>query len=452
MRLHRVTIKKLFGVFDHEIELNQTSRITILHGLNGVGKTTILRMLDGLFNEGLFVLVVTPFEQLVIDFDDGTRLEVHRTEAAEMWTKMLTSDSWEFEDDAVRSRNALLKLAFFKKETGGQRLEKETVDIFPPSGALNDTLLILAQTREDMSRGAMRRRGAFRGHSPEKWREPWLIDMPSHLEDVAQRRALLRRLRRQIRVQYIHTERLISMSEDEASPRRTVLRYAEELASRIERVLATFAQRAQELDRSFPLRLVQKGNGGSLEATEISKRIEQLEHKRARLVDAGLIGEEEQKEIPRLQVDDANRAVLSVYVEDMEQKFAVFDDLLSRIELFKSLVSERFLHKRVSVDRQYGFRVLLDDGRVLSPSDLSSGEQHELVLLYETIFKVAEDTLVLVDEPELSLHVAWQLRFLEDLESVVALSKFDVLLATHSPQIINDRWDLTVALKGPEAV
>jgi predicted ATP-binding protein involved in virulence len=59
--------------------------------------------------------------------------------------------------------------------------------------------------------------------------------------------------------------------------------------------------------------------------------------------------------------------------------------------------------------------------------------------------------LILIDEPELSLHVAWQVQFLKDLARVIKLSSFDVLLATHSPQIIDTRWDLTVELKGPDA-
>jgi predicted ATP-binding protein involved in virulence len=73
------------------------------------------------------------------------------------------------------------------------------------------------------------------------------------------------------------------------------------------------------------------------------------------------------------------------------------------------------------------------------------------VLLYELLFKTMPNALVLIDEPELSLHVAWQVEFLKDLTRVVKLAAFDVILATHSPQIINDRWDLAVELKGPQA-
>jgi len=77
---------------------------------------------------------------------------------------------------------------------------------------------------------------------------------------------------------------------------------------------------------------------------------------------------------------------------------------------------------------------------------LSSGEQHEVVLLFELLFKAKENSLVLIDEPEISLHVVWQKEFLNDIQEIIELQKIDVIIATHSPQIINDSWDLTVDL------
>ena len=52
-------------------------------------------------------------------------------------------------------------------------------------------------------------------------------------------------------------------------------------------------------------------------------------------------------------------------------------------------------------------------------------------------------------EPELSLHIAWQQKFLRDLLKITKLAGLTALVATHSPQIIHDRWDLTVELLGP---
>jgi predicted ATP-binding protein involved in virulence len=103
----------------------------------------------------------------------------------------------------------------------------------------------------------------------------------------------------------------------------------------------------------------------------------------------------------------------------------------------------------MSISKDKGFTFTTADGKPLSPTDLSFGEQHELVMLYQLLFKVQPNSLVLIDEPEISLHVAWQVQFLKDLQEIIKLANFDVLVATHSPDIINDRWDLTVELQGP---
>ena len=102
------------------------------------------------------------------------------------------------------------------------------------------------------------------------------------------------------------------------------------------------------------------------------------------------------------------------------------------------------------VGKEKGFAFFTPTNDSLSVTRLSSGEQHELVLLYELLFKVEPDSLILMDEPELSLHVAWQSQFLKDLQEIIKLVPLDFLIATHSPDIISDRWDLTVELKGPQ--
>lgn len=143
--------------------------------------------------------------------------------------------------------------------------------------------------------------------------------------------------------------------------------------------------------------------------------------------------------------------VLSVYVADVEQKLAVFDEMAAKVELLTRIVNDLFLYKRMHIDSDAGFVFNSSTGHRIEPDNLSSGEQHQLVLLYELLFQSPEGSLVLIDEPEISLHAAWQERFLDDLTDMVALSKFDVLVATHSAEIIGNHWDLVVELRGPDA-
>lgn len=121
-----------------------------------------------------------------------------------------------------------------------------------------------------------------------------------------------------------------------------------------------------------------------------------------------------------------------------------------RIQIFLDKVDGKLRNKRVSVDPRSGLVVEDDDGRPLTLAALSSGEQREIVQLYDLLFNVRPNTLVLIDEPELSLHITWQKRFLDDLLQIVKAVGIDALVATHSPFIIGEREDLMVPLGAAE--
>ena len=77
---------------------------------------------------------------------------------------------------------------------------------------------------------------------------------------------------------------------------------------------------------------------------------------------------------------------------------------------------------------------------------LSSGEKQEIVLFYELIFETKSNLMLLIDEPEISLHITWQKKFLDDLLKVSKISHIKAIVATHSPQIISNHWDIQIDL------
>ena len=140
------------------------------------------------------------------------------------------------------------------------------------------------------------------------------------------------------------------------------------------------------------------------------------------------------------------------YVSDAEKKLNIYNDTLDRLELFLEIINSRFQFKSISVSRVDGFFFTDIKGRHLTPENLSSGEQHELVLIYELLFRTKKDTLILIDEPEISLHIAWQKRFIKDLRRIISLTNFDAFLSTHSPQLIGRDMALAVQLQRPNPV
>ena len=249
-----------------------------------------------------------------------------------------------------------------------------------------------------------------------------------------------------IRVRFIDTERLTRTDH----PKRTIRVYSEELAGRIGKTIAEYAALSQSLDRTFPARVV-TGNGTSdTSMKKLVADLDEIKNNQSRLEEAGLLSTgHDSIDIPDLNnVDPSRLDVLSVYAHDTKQKLHVFDDIYLKIDAFMTIANSRLRYKRVSVGAE-GLKVVSWTGADLDLDLLSSGEQHELVILYELLFRTSKNSFILIDEPELSLHVAWQEKFVTDLEKMAEISDFRAILATHSPEIIADRWDLTVELSGP---
>jgi predicted ATP-binding protein involved in virulence len=217
--------------------------------------------------------------------------------------------------------------------------------------------------------------------------------------------------------------------------------------SKIESTENEYTKKSQILESTYPTRLVEKKE--TFEISVLKTKLRNIEEKQTDLISIGLFNAQNLTNISFIEkVDDSNKVALSLYVEDMSEKLSLFDELEEKVEVLLDIINSRFIYKKMFVSKEKGIYFLDENGVELNLYQMSSGEQHELVLFYELLFNVEENTLVLIDEPELSLHVSWQAQFLNDLIRVAENSKFDVLLATHSPQIIADRWDLTVELKG----
>lgn len=70
-RIQQISVKNLFGIFNHTIPLNMDERITIIHGPNGFGKTMILKLLYALFGQDDHLLQTIPFDEFHVKFEDN---------------------------------------------------------------------------------------------------------------------------------------------------------------------------------------------------------------------------------------------------------------------------------------------------------------------------------------------------------------------------------------------
>ena len=90
-------------------------------------------------------------------------------------------------------------------------------------------------------------------------------------------------------------------------------------------------------------------------------------------------------------------------------------------------------------DNEYNLSIVTEDGLTMEMGDLSSGEK-QIVSLFSHVYLTDTDSFcIIIDEPELSLSVAWQQTLLPDL----AQSDRCMFLAavTHSPFIFDNDFE-----------
>ena len=68
--------------------------------------------------------------------------------------------------------------------------------------------------------------------------------------------------------------------------------------------------------------------------------------------------------------------------------------------------------------------------------EISSGEKNLLIKVLYLYLKEIKNKVILIDEPELSLHPTWQSRILKLYENFVRQNNCQIIIATHSPHII----------------
>jgi ABC-type transport system involved in cytochrome c biogenesis ATPase subunit len=449
MRVTSVAVEGLFGLFNHEVPLQSAERVTIIHGPNGFGKTAILRMIAALIEGKKEIFEHTPFTEFSITLDDGSSRIIHRSVersaqgpphvTLEFLTKDVDGNVAPAEPSPVPEIPRRILQQVDRSVPGPYTLSGTVWTDGNRTFTLGEILTLFPEVAKVV---------------PEEYR-------PDVMFDVC----------RMLQVFFVETNRLVAettarrptafagyytpqlSAEDSAEPPTPrVKHYADDIVQRIRTVLTEYARHSQERDRTFPERLVRFVREGSkkLSEREILEKMTEFEDKRRRLISLGLLDSE--RGLRDLTEEDVQRSAeaLTIYVGDMEEKLRVFDDLSRRIGALVDIVNSRFTYKRLTVSRDRGFRVVTDLKQLIGLADLSSGEQHEIIVLYELLFRCPQNGLVLVDEPEISLHVAWQSRFLADLINILEQTGAYAIVATHSPVIIGSRRDLTVELEGPE--
>ena len=120
------------------------------------------------------------------------------------------------------------------------------------------------------------------------------------------------------------------------------------------------------------------------------------------------------------------------------------EDIFDYLRRYEETVNSFFHDKSILVDESGQLKIESSSPSDLNHRLLSSGEKQILILLTQALLKVDEPVVYIADEPELSLHVKWQEKFLESL--VTLGGQKQIIVATHSPDIVGDFRDKVIDL------
>lgn len=119
------------------------------------------------------------------------------------------------------------------------------------------------------------------------------------------------------------------------------------------------------------------------------------------------------------------------------------DETFLPIDTFLNIINSFFKDtgKKLNVDQVGRLFVQKPQGRPLTVDELSSGERQLIILFANVIFnkfknKSNSTEILIIDEPEISLHIRWQEKFIDSL--IEASNNTQFIIATHSPDIIGD--------------
>ena len=417
----KIQFKKLFGRFDYSIELKEDG-LTIITGPNGFGKSTILDCIYQLYKKenGILFFLNLDFEEVFFLISNEKQLKITKKSGA-----LVVNDKTNY---SVNFKNIKKYFGddFFLNRYYNQNYDKKFAN------------------RKTMDKDFAYESFIESYFNIEKYYDKKRIQK-NNIMFVGN---ALREFSKELgKVFYIREQRLVSEEFDrfdESILKDEIKELPKKFKLLLDRNSSEYSSKSNELDSSYPIRLF-NNKEAITSKDEFNQKIELMAEKFQKLNKFDL---SRVQDLWNLEFKEEFAKALKIYFDDFDEKYQIYENFVNQLELFTDIINDKLDFKKIEISREEG--IFIEDidvkGKKLSLSQLSSGEKQEIILFYKLIFETPENTLLLIDEPEISLHIAWQKKFMDDLYKIIKFKNLNVIVATHSPQIINHRWENQIDL------
>ncbi len=422
----KISVDNLFGNYTYEIpdptqEHADLSRLLILYGENGSGKTTILKLLYNILSTARAkghrtYLARQLFKKFAVELADGTSIAAER-----IGDSLDGSFNW-----SVAKGNEILAEVYLtadeRKAIPGRLpddLEEKYSDVIGVLSKLDTQLYFLSDDRKILGR-------------TEEEAETEYFDYIVEREEVGERVIRRRRIRR---------DEYAGLPLDDA---------IDNLIEWIKKQVFSGSSLGETNVNTIYSEVIKRiAKYPSARETVTHRRIKQLlnnindlTRKNKEFSELGLLpplDTEEMANILRKPPEETEAIIYNVlkpYVDGIKARFDALEEIKDSINTFLRNINDFYVNKSVKFDLTQGLKISSDRGQVLNPSILSSGEKQLLLLFCHTLAAQEQSSLVIIDEPEISLNVTWQRKLIRALLECAGSSNFQLLLATHSMELV----------------
>ncbi|MDU7339383.1 MAG: AAA family ATPase [Clostridium sp.] len=478
--ISRIEISNLFDMFTYDIKLNDD--LTIITSPNGYGKSTILRMINNLTSGNYYSFLHESFSKVVFylseNIDENEKKKKKAAIAKDLFGDFFNDGDdffniFDIEDDTnslrykieIIKNNRVITISDVNVDDSPTAIVE-----LPPENELS-ALMSSIEAKTTISR--IDYNSWMNDYTGEIFNSRELIYKHIDILNDEDRNRIFKNTTwldnvvKRLNSYFISTDRIRSnftRSRHFRSRSRN-----EKSSSMIDNLAALISEKIQDgirnqfeigrkKETTFPERLIQSLNKNNNDKNIVNERellslisdIQKYEDDFSKL---GLISESTSRTTSQLssffdyENSGTGNVVLKIYLDDIKSKFKALDNLADQLRLFTETLNDLISFKEIKIDSRKGFVVQPKNGRkMINISELSSGEQHMIVMIGKLIFESKKGDLILIDEPEISLHPSWQEGYIASLEQIRKKREFKILMATHSTMIIGNRWNEVVEL------
>lgn len=404
--IQSLKITNLYYIYSYEINFAHDENVLILTGPNGFGKTTILQIINNLCSLKLWYFYLLPFDRIEILFDGTYSLFINKLNSYD--------NNYGDVEFVMLNKSEDICESFKLEKRIVEHMARRHFSVFRTfdTGRLDEYL---------------------EAYSNEESIEFLERNMPNMIQFLRTQKCVM-----------IEEQRLVvkKVSRSNFEYSRTVEDIQKKISSFYTEAQKTYNSASLKIDGTFVKRLSDIKPSHDVKHIKKERIYREVQKKILEYKKYDLVGELEV--VSELGVH--YNEVLKLYLTDLYNKLSSIDKYYDKLSTFDRIVSGKHLAYKKLQFKGDEMKIIGSNEHEIPIRKLSSGEQNLLVLCHNLVFVLDDRNILLIDEPENSLHMAWLQNLLDDYIKIAKLTGCQIIIATHSPAFIHGQWNLTYDL------